>query len=35
MLVDTLADLHLVGRKQAGLAELGSHEGFVKRELGG
>jgi aminoglycoside phosphotransferase (APT) family kinase protein len=35
MLVDALADLHLVGRKQAGLAELGRPEGFVKRELDG
>jgi len=37
MLVDTLADLHLVDRKQAGLAEaeLGRPEGFVKRELDG
>ena len=35
MLVDALADLHLVDREQAGLAELGRPEGFVKRQLDG
>ena len=35
MLVDTLAALHLASREQAGLAELGRPEGFVKRELDG
>ncbi|HUT47866.1 MAG TPA: phosphotransferase family protein [Alphaproteobacteria bacterium] len=35
MLVDTLADLHLVDANAAGLGDLGHPEGFVQRQLEG
>ena len=35
MLVDVMADLHLVDRKKAGLEDLGRPEGFVERQLEG
>ena len=35
MLVDTLADLHLVDAEAAGLGELGHPQGFVERQLQG
>ena len=35
MLVDTLADLHLLDREAAGLGDLGRPEGFVQRQLEG
>ena len=35
MLIDILADLHLVDRHKAGLSELGRPDGFVERQLEG
>ena len=35
MLVDAMADLHLVDRQLAGLGELGRPDGFVQRQLDG
>ncbi len=35
MLIDTLADLHLVDAEAAGLGDLGRPEGFVERQLQG
>ena len=35
MVVDTLADLHLLDREAAGLGDLGRPEGFVQRQLEG
>ena len=35
MLIDTLAELHLVDTKAAGLGDLGRPEGFVERQLEG